>query len=222
MKNNNKNYNYWIKEGDKFNSFYKIRANTNPQNFVSSFLNKRTQILLNLFKNQHLGKVLDIGCGSGVHMKILVNQCSFIAGVDFSSKMIELAKKNMSNISNSKWEFKNADVHKLPYKDKTFDTIISLGLLDYVDNPLIVLKECFRVLKGKCIILFSIPKEPSLFFLLRTKFGNRIKKLFFNLPPISNTYTELELKDLLTKSSFEPIYITSVWSTMWMVKAQKK
>ncbi len=217
MKNN-----YWIKQGSDFNKFYGNIKITNPKNFVSSFLNSRTKILMSFLSNENLGKVLDVGCGSAVHMRAVINQCKYISGVDISSKMIDLAKKNMKEENKSKWELRVANAEKLPYKINYFDTVISMGLLDYVEDPSSVLRECYRVLKKDGLIIFSLPKSPSLFSPLRSTFGNIIKRVIFNLPPIRNSYTLNELNKLLYKTGFISLKTVSVWSTMWIVKAGKR
>jgi ubiquinone/menaquinone biosynthesis C-methylase UbiE len=67
--------------------------------------------------------VLDIGCGTGA-LDFCLNEMGYrVTGIDASPKMIEMAKKN--NRAN-KINFLVADALKgLPYKDKSFDLVIS-------------------------------------------------------------------------------------------------
>ena len=106
---------------------------------------------------------------------------------------------------------------KLPHK--SVDTVIAMGLLDYVDSPDRVVKECRRVLKPHGVFVFSLPKSPSVFSFFRTPVGIIVRKKLFHLPPIRNAMDASEVSQLLTRQGFMLQHISSVWSAMWMVKA---
>lgn len=212
---------YWKERASDFSGYYTSRAILSPKNFVSHFLNARTSLLFSLMDYDKDSTILDLGCGSGVHMKLLAGRCRHITGVDYSEQMISQAAKELEGIDRNKWKLQISDAQHLPFSDNSFDLIISMGLLDYVNSPYNVLSECHRVLKESGSIIFTMPKRPSPFFFLRTPIGNFIKKKIFNLPPISNTMTNAELKDLLSSTGFLPIDIRSVWAAMWILKATK-
>ena len=86
---------------------------------------------------------LDLCTGTGDLAGMLKKKYpqSEVIGVDFSSKMLEIAKEKHSDI-----EFIEADCSSLPFKDKTFNLcVISFGLRN-VENIENVLKEIYRVL----------------------------------------------------------------------------
>jgi ubiquinone/menaquinone biosynthesis C-methylase UbiE len=72
----------------------------------------------------HLPKgavVLDIGCGGGVPvLKTLIDKGYDAAGIDFSSGMLEVAKKNVPQAT-----LIHGDVTKTAFDDNSFDGIIS-------------------------------------------------------------------------------------------------
>ena len=107
------------------------------------------------------------------------------------------------------------------FDDKHFDEVIAVGLLDYVVSPHKALLECARVLKDNGTIVFTLPKRPSLFWLLRTGIGKRLRKEFFGLPPVKNILSKQELVALAESSGFKVLYLESVWTTMWVAKAVK-
>lgn len=91
-------------------------------------------------------KILDLCSGSGDISKIIrkINPKCKIIGVDFSSKMIEIAKKKNNNI-----EFLNASATNLPFNKNEFDIVICAFGLRNIENDDLAIKEIKRVLKTK-------------------------------------------------------------------------
>ena len=104
---------------------------------------------------------LDLCTGTGDLAGLLKNKCPFaqIIGVDFSEKMLEIAKKKHPEIN-----FIEADCAKLPFKDESFDLCtISFGLRN-VENIENVLAEIYRVLKPNGIFINLDLGKPNKFF----------------------------------------------------------
>jgi len=49
------------------------------------------------------------------------------------------------------------DVHKLPFKDEEFETIVCTQVFEHVKEPWVVAEEAYRVLKKGGRILFTVP-----------------------------------------------------------------
>lgn len=86
--------------------------------------NKETDYIVSLIKQYTLKKnlrILDIGCGTGIHAKYLSERGYKVTGIDFSEEMIKIAQEN----KNDKTEFYVADATRFNL-DKKFDIILSL------------------------------------------------------------------------------------------------
>lgn len=94
------------------------------------------------------GKILDLGCGAGRHLKFLAENGYKAYGCDYSSNGIEASKYLLDTYALSA-ELEVASVDNLPYEDNFFDGIISCGVLYY--NPKDIIEksaqEIYRVLK---------------------------------------------------------------------------
>lgn len=105
--------------------------------------------------------ILDLCTGTGDLTGILKEEYpeAKIIGVDFSSKMLEIARKKHPNI-----EFLEADCTQLPFEDENFDLCtISFGLRNIEDMDK-ALGEIYRVLKkGGYFINLDLGK-PNKFF----------------------------------------------------------
>ena len=87
------------------------------------------------------GKLLDVGCGSGQEIDRLRLENIDIHGIDIDDIALEIARQK-----NPKAIFQNATSTNIPYKDKTFDAVISSVALPYV-NIQNSLQEIARVLE---------------------------------------------------------------------------
>ena len=133
---------YWQRDSAKFSSHYGPQANRfSLKQLVGSFLNARTRYLLAMAAVGPDDSVLDVGCGSGVHVKLFSPRCRSIVGIDYSSQMIAAAEDHCRDLPTRNWDFRVGDANALPFPDASFDCILSMGLLDYVASPQRVLEE---------------------------------------------------------------------------------
>lgn len=210
---------HWKQRPESFAAFYKQPFPLSPAAIVSRFLDDRTAALEE-FTHCTLGdRLLDVGCGSGVHMIRFLDRCAHVAGVDYSEAMIALARDTLKDVAPDKWELHCADAASLPFPDSSFDIVIAMGLLDYVPSATDVLREFSRVLKPGGQAIFTIPKSPSIFSLLRSRLGNFVKRHLFSLPPVGNVQTRTSLQALVENAGFQVLEVRSIWTAMWMVKA---
>ncbi len=111
--------------------------------------------VMEFLKNTH-GKVLDHGSGSGRHLTKIKNGKMYL--VDFSKKMLELAKKKAKE-KNIPAEFINSELTFLPFDDNFFDYAISISSIHCIkgkENREKAIKELYRVLKPKAKALIGV------------------------------------------------------------------
>lgn len=118
--------------------------------------------LIKIYNLKSDSKVLDIGCGKGYllhEMKLLIPDLD-IVGIDSSDYGLENAKEEIKPFIHKH----KAEV-KLPYKDKEFDLVISLGTFHNLRLPelKIALSEMERVGKKGYLMLESYRNENELF-----------------------------------------------------------
>ena len=101
-----------------------------------------------LRKNCQNKKVLDFGCGNGVHTRSIANMgVQKVIGIDLSEKLLELAReKAKREKKENKIEFLKMDCEKMNFPDNTFDIIFDGGTFSSLDLKK-VYTELDRVLK---------------------------------------------------------------------------
>lgn len=128
-----------------------------------------TNAIINCYKaylNKYVkddAKILDFGTGVGWPAYWIEERKYSIIGVDASLKMIELAELAKGKFKNSRVEFLCANGDNLPFEDNTFDAVIMDRVLEFTQNPEIVMKELSRVLKQGGVLLAGITNWQKAF-----------------------------------------------------------
>jgi 2-polyprenyl-3-methyl-5-hydroxy-6-metoxy-1,4-benzoquinol methylase len=102
------------------------------------------------------GSVLDIGCGTGELARVLAAAGMRVTGCDISLKMLRNAgAADPSGAVN--WIRLDTDWRELPFEPETFDAVVASSVLEYVQEPTSVLRECGRVLRPGGSVLCTVP-----------------------------------------------------------------
>jgi ubiquinone/menaquinone biosynthesis C-methylase UbiE len=146
-------------------SFYHLLRRNPLSIFI---LHRENEGIRYLLKELNPKSVLDIGCGRGNGLTLLLNFTAFVAAVDQVSAMVHKSKMRYPMI-----KFITADAQFPPFRESSFDLISGIGLFEYVKNWPDLLREIYRVLSpdGYAIITLS---PPGLLTYLRLFLGHRL------------------------------------------------
>lgn len=99
-------------------------------------------------------KLIEVGCGEGTGL-LYLNKMGFsnLYGVDVSQERIKIAKTRF--LGNNVYLASININGGLPFEDKTFDVVISMGVIEHVINPQAFVNEIARIAKDKSIIVIS-------------------------------------------------------------------
>ena len=104
------------------------------------------------------GRVLDAGCGGGGMPLSMAEEAGEVVGIDpadrFSHAGVRLGReRGLRNL-----HFALADGMALPFRDGSFDLILSHAVIEHVANAPLYLRECARVLaRGGHVYLSTAP-----------------------------------------------------------------
>ncbi|MEM9916423.1 MAG: metalloregulator ArsR/SmtB family transcription factor [Planctomycetota bacterium] len=97
--------------------------------------------------------VADFGCGTGTLAADLAPNVQRVVGIDNSPAMLEAAATQIQGFDNV--ELKQGQLTAAPLEDSSYDAVLCVLVLTYLDDPAAVLAEMARVLKpgGKAVVV---------------------------------------------------------------------
>jgi ubiquinone/menaquinone biosynthesis C-methylase UbiE len=101
-------------------------------------------------------RVLDVCCGPGLVADAAAARGAQVAGVDFSSAMLAIARAAQPRL-----EFSQGDAEALPYADGSFDAVVANFGVHHVPHPAAALAEMRRVLASGGRAAFTTWPRPD-------------------------------------------------------------
>lgn len=113
-----------------------------------------------LLQKQSLGRVLDIGTGTGRMIEMFAGRADRFVALDNSVEMLRLARAKLAGLPNAAsvqahTEIVLGDFNLLPFEDGSFDTILFHQVLHYAQTPDRAIAEAARVMapEGRLVIV---------------------------------------------------------------------
>lgn len=132
-----------------------------PSNPISYSFIQRFIKTINLMQPIH-GNILDMGCGTGILEKVVVENNAKYIGFDGSKEMIEACNKKFSeDVANGKAHFEFSDSKNFK-TSISIDCAVGMGYLEYFEKPDECLEEAKKLLKDGGKLILSFPHKNSL------------------------------------------------------------
>jgi ArsR family transcriptional regulator len=134
-----------------FASHAKVWDSIRSLHVAESMVEKAIQKALG---DQPVGRLLDIGTGTGRMIELLGPKAAQVTGVDKSSEMLRLARVKLEAAGIAS-NLRQADMYALPLPDGSADSVVIHQVLHYAQNPAAALAEAARVLRhgGRLLVV---------------------------------------------------------------------
>ena len=109
------------------------------------------------------GSVLEVGIGTGLNLELYPAGVR-LTGIDISSRMLSRAATRAARLDLAP-ALVRGDVERLPFRDRTFDTVVATCVFCSVADPVAGLRELTRVVRddGQVLLLEHVrPTNPAL------------------------------------------------------------
>jgi SAM-dependent methyltransferase len=105
---------------------------------------------------------LEVGCGGGILLDMVLQTVQRACGIDHSSDMIELARqKNAQALFEGRVEIVQGDVQALPWDENHFTCAAGVEMLYFIEDPMQTLRKLYRVLKPGGRLVFVTGAQPK-------------------------------------------------------------
>jgi 2-polyprenyl-3-methyl-5-hydroxy-6-metoxy-1,4-benzoquinol methylase len=156
------------------------------------------------------GRLLDVGCGSGVQLERMRALGWEVEGVDVDAAAVQNARRKGLNIH-------LGDLEDCRFPDGSFDVVTMSHLIEHVGNPQRLLRECHRILKPSGRLVLVTPNAQS--------WGHRIFRdrwRGLEVPRHLFVFTVSTLRHLAESANFRTVNAsTTIRGAAWMFFASK-
>lgn len=150
----------------KFNKYQKRGAyhwqqvSRNPFRF-NAFVAARYQQVINALPVKDGLKILDVGCGDGVLLSMIAkNKTAQLKGIDTDADSLMAAKQKLAKFGD-RVTLVDGSGYALPFKDESFDAVITAEVIEHLQYTDSLLAEIKRVLKKEGQIVITTPVKLS-------------------------------------------------------------
>ena len=109
--------------------------------------------------------VLEIGCGTGVHTRLLAEAGAHVTAIDLTPTAVELTRRRLA-LAEQTATVVEADAESMPFADASFDFVWSWGVIHHSTDTDHVIAEIARVLRPGGRLAFMVYHRTSLTFWL--------------------------------------------------------
>jgi ubiquinone biosynthesis O-methyltransferase len=123
----------------------------------------RSRMVISLLDAKPDELILDVGCGTARDLIELVKTGCKCIGIDFSGKMIEESRKELSKNGITAVELETGDATNLMFPDRMFDKVFASEVLEHIPDYNRAISEMARVLKPSGCLVITTPNRRSIY-----------------------------------------------------------
>jgi ubiquinone/menaquinone biosynthesis C-methylase UbiE len=102
-------------------------------------------------------RVLDVGCATGVFLRMCADRGATVSGLDASGALLALARERVPEA-----DLRVGDLQVLPYADATFDAVTGFTSFFFADDIVAALREAGRVARPGAPVVIQVFGRPEL------------------------------------------------------------
>jgi len=120
-----------------------------------------TDLALGMLKLDPGMSVLDVGCGTGNFSMKLAEMGCVVTGIDGSEAMLKVARGKAAE-KNMSISYLQMDATELTFEEGTFDAVVSMAAVEFIEDSARAVTEMFRVAKtGGQVLIGTINADSD-------------------------------------------------------------
>jgi ArsR family transcriptional regulator len=108
-----------------------------------------------------LGRLVDVGTGTGRMLELLAARSDSALGIDRSVDMLRAARAKLDTLDLPHCSLRHGDMHALPSLEQAADTVVMHQVLHFAEKPSLAIQEAARILApgGRLLIADFAPHD---------------------------------------------------------------
>lgn len=169
--------------------------------FAREFQDERNAILMSLAPPAAAGlAALDLGCGTGITLDLLVERYGRAVGLDASQEMLEGYPEQAHDTVG----LVRGDMHALPFVPHSVDVIVCRSALHHMEDEVAVLRQIASALRPGGRLILGEPANDNVLTRL-ARWWVRRRPSYGKVHTIDRAYTRGQLRALLAAADLEVI-----------------
>ena len=107
--------------------------------------------------------ILEVGCGTGYFTDWLDERYGSAVGLDHSAEMLREVR-----LRGRTFPIVRGDANRLPFESESFDTVVFITTIEFLDDPLAAIRESVRVARNGVVLLWLNPFSVAALRRMRT------------------------------------------------------
>ena len=126
---------------------------------IGSLVKKyESELMLDFLKPAPGEMILDAGCGTGVFTRDIISRGSQVIGLDISFPMLRRAREKSGGVRfHPIW----GDLSTLPFREESFDKVVSVTALEFIAEAKAAVAELFRVARRGGVVVMATLNSRS-------------------------------------------------------------
>lgn len=157
------------------------------------------------------GRILEIGCGHGdITRSYIAPYCGSVVATDIVDRF---RADRVGNVS-----FQVEDALKLSFPDESFDGVISVEVIEHIEDDIAFVRESLRVLKSGGTLLITTPNRLRLSSIVRYLVGRplRFPHLYAHDAVLGEIlhvreYSLLDMQKIIANFPISSVEIDGIW-----------
>lgn len=125
--------------------------------------------------SRHFDTVLEVGAGSGIHLRYVRHSFDRYFITDSSTAMLEEIAQRRTGFTGGKVIVRKEDATNLTFPDNSVARLIATHVLEHLPQPHLVIEEWLRVLMPGGLLSVVLPCDPGAIWRLGRHFGPRAR-----------------------------------------------
>ncbi len=101
-------------------------------------------------------RLLDVGCGSGLALRLAAARGAVVTGIDAAAALVEIARERLPDA-----DLTVGEMEPLPYGDGSFDAVTGFDAFQFAADPARALREAGRVGRAGAPVLIATWGRPE-------------------------------------------------------------